>query len=82
MYNVEAFRLRLPEHMVSKGGMFFPMWQRETLWIEFRALESENGDLLARYAIKVSLGGLNAITGKPLAEKSTEQDYIVFPDQE
>lgn len=76
LYNVDAFSDRLPSHILERGGVFFPMWQREALWIQFRSISREK-----RYAIRVNLGRVNAISGLPINEDSKSQDYIIVPGQ-
>lgn len=48
------------------------MYQREALWIAFLTAPPN------RAAVKVSVGGVNALTGEPqgAASKSGEQDYL------
>lgn len=82
--NTVQFLDKLPETMVSKGGIFFPMLQREALWMSFQNYGHLDD---SPFAIRVLVGGVNAITGKPdkpLGPKycrSEEQDYIVAPKQ-
>ncbi|KAI4199039.1 MAG: hypothetical protein LQ350_004861 [Teloschistes chrysophthalmus] len=52
--------------MAVKGGVFLPMYQREAMWIRF---DSDD-----QFAINISGGGVNAISGEPL-------DYVVTPKQ-
>ena len=53
--------------------MFFPMYQSEALWVIFVGWYP--------FAIKVSVGGMNAVTGKRLHDERLwrPQDYVVFP---
>ncbi|KAI9886853.1 MAG: hypothetical protein M1823_001352 [Watsoniomyces obsoletus] len=76
LYNVEAFSSRLPDRIVERGGVFFSMWQREAMWIEFK-----NKDLQRKYAIRINLGKVNAVSGLRITEVSTKQDYVVVPGQ-
>ncbi|KAL2752824.1 hypothetical protein ACRALDRAFT_1083413 [Sodiomyces alcalophilus JCM 7366] len=87
LYKVGDYRDRLPHDMVQKGGLFFPMYQREAMWIEFSA------DM--PFAVKLFVGGVNAISGFPametdrtrekrrriLARGKSVQDYVVLPEQ-
>ncbi|KAH7155785.1 hypothetical protein B0J13DRAFT_521907 [Dactylonectria estremocensis] len=52
----------MPQEMADKGGLFMPMYQREAMWISF---ESEK-----LYAIKVYIGGINAIPGEAAIENA------------
>ena len=71
LYNVSAFSDHLPEHIAKSGGVFFPMWQREAMWIQLESSDSE-----VKYAVRVNIGQVNAISGLTLKEKSREQDYV------
>ncbi|HLF88150.1 MAG TPA: hypothetical protein VI451_04340 [Anaerolineales bacterium] len=67
----------MPETWAEHGGVFIPMYQREALWISFRP----------RYwkpnAVKVAIGKVNAVSGKPWDSKlhPEENDYLVCPPQ-
>ncbi|BCS18370.1 RING finger protein [Aspergillus puulaauensis] len=76
LYNVDAFASRLPEKITQRGGIFFPMWQREALWFNF-----QNNSRTTRYAIRVNIGHINAVSGLNIFEASGKQDYIVVPGQ-
>jgi len=71
LYNVGAFPSRFPEYISHTGGVFFPMWQREAMWIQF-----ESVDKMRTFAVRVNIGKVNAISGLTLLEKSTTQDYV------
>ncbi|KAI1085688.1 hypothetical protein F5B20DRAFT_587646 [Whalleya microplaca] len=87
LYKVLDFANRMPKEMAEKGGVFFPMYQKEAMWIEFSAL--------APFAIKVYVGGVNAVSGLPMTENEATkqkrltmlkegkqiQDYMVVPGQ-
>ncbi|PTD02116.1 hypothetical protein FCULG_00012190, partial [Fusarium culmorum] len=86
LYKVDDYAETLPLSMAQKGGLFIPMYQREAMWINF---ESK-----CLYAIKVFVGGINAVSGEPSVEDAATslrrrnlilqdrsvQDYIVTPD--
>ncbi|KAF8540479.1 hypothetical protein BDD12DRAFT_804492 [Trichophaea hybrida] len=74
LYNVSAFSERLPEHISETGGVFFPMWQREAMWIQFKSLAKS-------FAVRVNVGKVNVISGLTLDEKAVKQDYVVIPGQ-
>jgi hypothetical protein len=85
LFNVEAYADRLPEKIREAGGVFLPMWQREAMWINF---EENAGCWANRYAVRVFVGRVNAISGLPMdegltlgEENSPEQDYMVIPGQ-
>ncbi|KAM0351768.1 hypothetical protein ACHAPU_002280 [Fusarium lateritium] len=73
--------------MAQKGGLSLPMYQREALLINFKAKR--------RYAIRIFVGGINAVSGEPavpnaatalrrhnlLKSGKSLQDYVVVPGQ-
>ncbi|KIM75941.1 hypothetical protein PILCRDRAFT_826774 [Piloderma croceum F 1598] len=66
------FSQNLPSSISSRGGVIMPMLQREALWISFQGSKD--------CAIKVSVGGINAITGLPRDKSppsTSTQDYVV-----
>ncbi|KAL9638755.1 MAG: hypothetical protein Q9164_001345 [Protoblastenia rupestris] len=87
LYSVAAFKEKLPTPMAAKGGLFLQIYQREAMWTSFK---SSN-----KFAIKVLVGGTNAVSGEPevgnaatklrrlnlIANKNSIQDYVVTPDQ-
>ena len=74
---VKDFARRVPAAWRERGGYFIPMYQREALWISFR------GERWRPNAVKVGVGGVNAISGQPWDERLRRraQDYVVVPDQ-
>lgn len=83
LYNVSAYADVLSNKIVKEGGVFLPMWQREALWIGFECQSSK------RYALRISIGRINVVTGQSMDESPTQhdgarpiQDYIVIPGQE
>lgn len=86
VFNMKPFSDRLPASMVAQGGLFFPMYQMEAMWINFEPSPK------TKYAIRPFLGGVNGITGEAAISDMTsllrrmnslgpEQEYIVVPDQ-
>ena len=86
LYQVSDHK-RLPEDLKQKGGFLFPMYQREAMWMNLKCTEP--------FAIKIYVGGVNAVSGEPsreteqtirrrrelLAQKKNIQDYVVAPEQ-
>lgn len=86
LYNVQEHP-KMPPAMAEKGGFFMPMYQREAMWINFKANSP--------FAIKIYVGGVNAISGDPaleteatmkrpqqlMKENKNIQDYVVAPTQ-
>jgi hypothetical protein len=87
LFRVKDYTHNLPDELAQKGGIFFPMYQSEAMWMAFRANRP--------FALKIYVGGVNAVSGFPMVEneKTREkrarmlkegkqiQDYVVTPDQ-
>ena len=74
---VEDYPDRVPKSWLEHGGIFIPMYQREALWINFHSRSHKPN------AIKVAIGKINALSGKPWQQKllKSETDYLVAPPQ-
>ncbi|MCJ1388884.1 hypothetical protein MMC18_001735 [Xylographa bjoerkii] len=87
LFPASAYKKGLPDFMAGKGGVFFPMYQREAMWIRFQSF--------GVIAIKIYIGGVNAVSGEPALEGmdtklrqlelvgsgKSIQDYVVTPQQ-
>ncbi|KAH8818836.1 hypothetical protein DL96DRAFT_1560353 [Flagelloscypha sp. PMI_526] len=64
----------LPDYLAQRGGYIMPLFQREAMWISIYG---------AACAIKISVGGINAITGGKQNEVAPKgvQDYLVGEKQ-
>ena len=73
--HVDDYRERVPEAWVKHGGIFFPMYQAEAMWINF--------DSSYPMAVKVAAGKIDALTGEDWRNEISEQpqDYLVVPEQ-
>ncbi|GJE93529.1 ubiquitin-domain-containing protein [Phanerochaete sordida] len=72
LYNAAAFSPHLPPGIARKGGVLMGMHQCEAMWLSFLA-----SSRYPSYAVKVSAGGVNALTGTPRGAKSEgRQDYL------
>ncbi|KAF4839467.1 hypothetical protein CGCSCA4_v011205 [Colletotrichum siamense] len=87
LFDTEAYRDRLPKEMKKKGGLFFPIFQREALAFFFentskgdrRAWEDEDDQ---QFAIKVYSGSINCVSGQQVTDSVPhEQDHIICPRQ-
>jgi len=78
IYRVEEYSNNLPDEWQRAGGAFIPMYQREGLYIRF-----ENAAPWQPYAVKVAIGGINAISGETHSNelRGDPQDYLVCPPQ-
>jgi hypothetical protein len=77
IHRVEDFADTVPSKWLNQGAFFFPMYQREALWLGF------DGEDWKPNAVKVAVGGVNAISGTVWKEglDSEQQDYLVCPNQ-
>ena len=80
LYNVSSYADQLPDNIVRQGGVFLPMWQREATWMSFNAPYQQ------KYALRVFVGRINAVSGLRMDESVEKaqglQDYVVVPGQE
>ncbi|KAG9195371.1 hypothetical protein G6011_00492 [Alternaria panax] len=75
--NLGAFPLKpvsqhgssLPAGMVAKGGVFFPMYQSEAMWINFSTVHEDT----LPYMIKIYIGGMNVISAAPAIESMSSR---------
>ncbi len=74
LLSVDAFDT--PAAWKQHGGVFFPMYQSEAMWMSFGASDYP-------FAVKVATGKINAITGQTWSDalSADPQDYAVLPDQ-
>lgn len=77
LLKVEDYLDRVPSLWREQGGVFIPLYQREALWLGFRAASWKPN------AVKIAVGGVNAISGELNGEglHVGPQNYIVCPDQ-
>lgn len=77
--HIDDHKEGLPAAWSERGGVLFPMWQAEAMWLSF---DSPSG---WPFAIKIATGKVNALTGESweneLSAKSEKQDYMVSPGQ-
>jgi hypothetical protein len=62
LHKVSYYATKLLTSMVAKGGLFFPMYQSEAMWINFDSCKA------TLYLIKVYVGGVNVVSGEPAEE--------------
>ncbi|KII88774.1 hypothetical protein PLICRDRAFT_176316 [Plicaturopsis crispa FD-325 SS-3] len=76
LFNVADSAHKLPRTVLAQGGAFISMYQREAMWMSFKPED-------ASCAVKISVGGLNALTGLPQNEpsKGKQQDYLAINDK-
>lgn len=54
LFSVEAYSSHLPKNISESGGVFFPMWQREAMWMNFKPKQH-------KWAVRVFMGHVNTI---------------------
>jgi hypothetical protein len=77
IFRVNDYSGRIPTDWLKEGGAFIPMYQREALWLGFKAADWKPN------AVKIAAGGINVISGEPYGKglNADPQDYIICPDQ-
>ncbi|KAI0427586.1 hypothetical protein F5Y09DRAFT_350335 [Xylaria sp. FL1042] len=87
LFKTSDFASKLSSDKGMKGGVFFPMYQRKAMWIDFTAISP--------FMIKIYAGGVNVVSGEHnfetvetkmrrlilASENKSIQDYIVAPRQ-
>ncbi|KAI0097558.1 hypothetical protein GGR51DRAFT_577988 [Nemania sp. FL0031] len=87
LFRVRDYAANFPPTIAKKGGIFFPMYQREAMWIDFTADRP--------FMIKIYAGGVNVVSGEHseenaetknrrrelISKNKSIQDYIVVPPQ-
>ncbi|KAI1742539.1 hypothetical protein F4680DRAFT_446104 [Xylaria scruposa] len=87
IYKVQDYLEQVPAEVAKESGLFLTMYQREAMWINFRAQ--------LPFAIRVFVGGINAVSGFSMEERQEQaqkdaamvkhgqpiQDYMVVPGQ-
>ena len=73
--HVDDYTDKAPEAWDAHGGIFFPMYQAEAMWINF------DGEY--PMSVKVAAGKIDALTGENWNNELSKrpQDYLVVPEQ-
>jgi hypothetical protein len=77
---VDDFKERVPPAWIEHGGVLLPLYQSESLWLNFKGHNATNQGIYP-FAVKISTGKLSALTGAPRADLLKEKDYCVVPKQ-
>jgi hypothetical protein len=77
LYRAADYQGRVPESWVVEDALFFPMYQREAMWLGFLAVWWKPN------ALMIGADGVNVVSGEAWeASLSAEpQNYLVAPDQ-
>ena len=80
---VDDYAKEVPPLWVDHGGIFFPMYQAEAMWINFHTFYIDERDTSYPFAIKIAAGKINAVTGESWTNELSQspQDYLVSPEQ-
>ena len=83
IYHVDDYAGKVPEKWIEHGGVMFPMYQAEAMWINFRVQTDANIAVKYPFAVKIATGKINAVTGDLWSEglHDNPQDYVVVPEQ-
>jgi hypothetical protein len=81
--HVDDFAANVPPAWRERGGVMFPMFQSEAMWIRLRCAEDPARLVGYPFAIKVATGKINAVTGQEWTNglHRRPQDYMVAPPQ-
>jgi hypothetical protein len=74
--HVDDFAATLPAGWTEHGGVAFPMYQSEAMWIAFSGRDYP-------FAVKIAAGKIDAVTGKLWSSDlgRQPQNYVVIPTQ-
>ncbi len=72
---VADFGDRVPQAWRAHGGVLLPMYQREAMWLNFHGVHWRPN------AVKVAVGKVNAVSGKPWRDGLERRGYVVVPQQ-
>lgn len=77
LHRAADFPKTAPADWKKAGDLFIPMYQREALWLSFKAAHWKPN------AVKIGVGQINAVSGEALDDELHDdpQDYVVCPDQ-
>ena len=81
--HVDDFAQTIPSKWIEHGGVMLLMYQSEALWLNFHSDYLDGHETTYPFAIKISTGKINAVTGDDWAEGLNQrpQDYIVSTNQ-
>jgi hypothetical protein len=81
--HVDDFAERVPDQWIKRGGVMFPMYQSEAMWLNFRTDRIPGPGDRYPFAIKIATGKIDAVTGQEWSNDlhRDPQDYVVAPEQ-
>lgn len=77
--HIDDFSRDVPPRWIKRGGVMFPMYQSEAMWLNFHS----HGEFSYPFALKIATGKINAVTGEAWRDglDHDPQDYVVLPSQ-
>ena len=81
--HVDDFKSNVPTSWITHGGVMFPMYQAEAMWLYFKPVYAPSRASTYPFAIKVSTGKIDAITGGAYSKglHRNPQDYLIVPGE-
>jgi len=82
--HVDDLASNVPAEWLKHGGVVFPMYQSEAMWLYFDAHYDVEREASYPFAIKIATGKVNAVSGGKWTKgirRSPRQDYVVVPKQ-
>lgn len=68
LYHVDDYAGRVPEEWIEHGGVMFPMYQAEAMWIKFQSKTDRERGVEYPFVVKVATGKINAVSASGVAE--------------
>jgi hypothetical protein len=81
--HVDDFAARVPERWIEHGGVMFPMYQSEAMWICFNSGYDGERRVFYPFAVKIATGKVCAVSGEHWRSglQQRPQNYVVPPEQ-
>ncbi len=81
--HVDDYAENIPAQWIRQGGVMFPMYQSEAMWLNFSAAYVPGHGVQYPFAIKIAAGKIDAVTGQQWTNSlhREPQDYVVAPEQ-
>ncbi|MFC2172975.1 hypothetical protein ACFLU6_10150 [Acidobacteriota bacterium] len=83
LHHVDDYSRQVPDLWVEHGGVMFPMYQAEAMWLNFESTHVDDRAAHYPFAIKIAAGKICAVTGKAWNKnlKRKPQNYVIVPIQ-
>jgi hypothetical protein len=81
--HVDDFQGKVPQAWITRGGVLFPMYQSEAMWVCFGSKYDADRCVSYPFAVKVATGKVCAVSGKTWRDGvcGEPQNYVVVPEQ-